>query len=199
MARDLPQDGKRPGHRNPTKIDVVKGSWSDKAATHVCADSSSPRSTSLNLRIYPEALLRESQPKIAEILATRQDLIGLDDGIAGLEEAGTALLELHRIHYELNNQRISVLRHKLLWSIGRRRLGHTVKVADGNRAVFEGKRREERLDKAMLFDQPLRNNPKYLCPDLADCVNSPVSGLVECLVRGWIDGIVLRGGQYQVQ
>lgn len=92
-----------------------------------------------------------------------------------------------------------MLRHELLGRIGRRRLGRAVKVADRDRAILEGKGREERLGETMLLDQPLTNDPKDLCPDFADGVNSPVPGLVECLVRGRVDGFVLWSSQYQTQ
>jgi hypothetical protein len=92
-----------------------------------------------------------------------------------------------------------VLRHELLGRISRRRLGRAVEVADGDRAILEGKGREERLGEAMLLDQSLTDDPKDLCPDFADCVDTPVPGLVECLVRGRVDGFILRSSQHQTQ
>ena len=118
-------------------------------------------------------------------------MVGLDDRVAGFEETGTTLLQLHAVQHELNDQGIAMLRHKLPRRAGGRRLGWAVEVADGDRTILEGKGREERVDEAMLLDQPLSDDPKYLCPDLADCMNSPVPGFVKCLVRGWIDGVIL--------
>ena len=51
----------------------------------------------------------------------------------------------------------------------------------------------------MLRDQTLTDDPKYLRPDLTDRVNTPVPGLIECLVSGWINGVVLGSGQNQMR
>jgi len=88
-----------------------------KVVTHVCADSSSPRSTSLDRRVHPQAFLRKAQPQITEVLSTCQDLVGLDNRVTGFEETRAALLQLHGIQNELNDQRIAVLRHEWLGSI----------------------------------------------------------------------------------
>jgi hypothetical protein len=85
-----------------------------------------------------------------------------------------------------------VLRHELTCRARQKRLRRTVEVTKRDTAVFEGKRWEERLDETVLSDQSLRNDPKNLCPDLTNRVDSPVPRLVECLVRGRINGIVLR-------
>ena len=82
-------------------------------STYVLADSSAPRSTSLNRRVRSQSFLRKGQPQFTEILAAGQDLVGLDDSITSLKETGTALLQLHAIEDKLHNQGVAVLRHEL--------------------------------------------------------------------------------------
>ena len=84
-----------------------------------------------------------------------------------------------------------MLRDKRPWYVPGGKLWHAVEIADRNCAIFERKRREERLNEAMLRNQPLGNDPEYLCPDLTDSVNPPVLGLIERLVCGWVDSCIL--------
>jgi hypothetical protein len=57
--------------------------------------------------------------------------------------------------------------------------------------VSAGGRREEVVREAVLLDEPLRDDPEHLRPDLADGVDTEVSRLVEGLVRRRVDGLVL--------
>lgn len=84
-----------------------------------------------------------------------------------------------------------MFRHKLPWRARRRRIRHTVEIADWDCAIFERKWWEKRLSEAVLLDQPVSNDPEDLCPHLANRVNSPVSRLVKCLVRGGINAFIL--------
>ncbi|SRR6266702_2509667 len=160
--------------------------------THICANPSSPWRASLDCSVNTQPFLRKAQPQIAEVLPACEDLVRLNDSIARVKETRTTLLQLHAIQDELHNKRISVLRDKWLWYVRLGELGCTVEVTKRNRAIFERKWREERLDEAVLRNQPLGDDPEYLCPDLTDRVDPPVLGLIECLVRGRIDRFVLH-------
>ena len=192
-AQESSRDGIPPGPRTPANIDVKTRKIERHLArsTHVLADTSSPRSTSLNRRVRSQSFLRKRRPQVTEILAARQDLVGLDDGITGLKETRTALLQLHPVEHKLHDQGVPVLRHKLTCRTRRKRLRGTVKVAERDTAIFEGKGWEERVGETVLRDQSLSNDPKNFCPDFTNRMNSPVPRFVECLVRGRIDGIIL--------
>ena len=65
--------------------------------TYILASASTPWRLSNNNGIGPETTLCKAFPYLAEVLATSELLVGLDDGIAGLEERGAAGLELHAV------------------------------------------------------------------------------------------------------
>ena len=193
MARESSRDGIQLGPRTPASRDVKTRKIEHHLArsTHVLADTPSPRSTSLNRRVRSQSFLRKRRPQVTEILATCQHLVGLDDGITGLKEAGAALLQLHPVEHKLHNQGVPVLRHKLTCRTRRKRLRGTVKVAERDTAIFEGKGWEERVGETVFRDQSLSNDPKNFCPDFTNRMNSPVPRFVEGLVRGRINGIIL--------
>lgn len=138
-------------------------------------------------------------PDIAEVLSAREDLVRLDDRIARVKETRTTLLQFHAIQHKLYNERISVLRNKWPWDVRGGELRHAVEVTERNRAIFERRRWEERLDEAVLLNQSLGNDPEDLCPDFTDSVNPPVLGPIERLVRGRIDRLILQSGQGWIQ
>jgi len=49
-------------------------------------DSSTPWGPTINASIGTETTLRESFPERAVVLTASEDLVGLDDGVASLEE-----------------------------------------------------------------------------------------------------------------
>jgi hypothetical protein len=104
-AQESSRDGIRPGPRIPANIDGKRHKIERHLArnTHILADASSPRGTSLNRRVRSQSFLRKGQPQFTEILATCQDLVGLNDGIASLKKARAALLQLHAVEDKLHN------------------------------------------------------------------------------------------------
>lgn len=120
--------------------------------THICANPSTPGRASLNGSVNTQPFLCKAQPQIAEVLPACEDLVRLDDRIARVKEARTTLLHLHAVQHELHDKRISVLRDKWLWYIRRGELWHTVEVTERDCAIFERKRREERLNEAVLHN-----------------------------------------------
>ena len=102
MAQEPSRDGIRPGPRTPANTDVKRRIIEHHLArsTHILADTSSPRSASLNRRVRSQSFLRKSQPQFTGILAARQHLVGLDNGITGLKEARPALLQLQSIEHK---------------------------------------------------------------------------------------------------
>lgn len=159
--------------------------------THVSADSSTPRRTSVNTSIRTQPPARKPNPKITVVLTTRQHLVSLNNSIAGIEERRATRLELHAVEYELRNERIAVLGDEgQLLAEGVDLLG-AVEVACGDAAVFEGLGWEERLRVAVLLDEALGDDPEDLSPDFSDGVYAPVAWLIQGLVSGGVDGLVL--------
>ena len=74
MARESSRDGIRPGSRTPANIDIKTRKIERRLtrSTHILANTSSPRSTSLNCRVRSQSFLRKRQPQFTEILAARQ-------------------------------------------------------------------------------------------------------------------------------
>ena len=91
MAQEPSQDGIPPGPRNTANIGVNRRNIERHLArsTHILADTSSPRSTSLNCRVRSQSFLDKGRPQFTEILAARQDLVGLEDGPAGIAAASS--------------------------------------------------------------------------------------------------------------
>lgn len=77
--------------------------------TYVGANSSTPWRLALNSGIRTQSTRAESTPELAEVLATGQDLISLDDSIPGVEERRSARLQLHSVQDQLDDQRVAVL------------------------------------------------------------------------------------------
>ena len=75
--------------------------------------------------------------------------------------------------------------------LGNERLGVTVdlvfagavEVTSGDGAVLPGQRWEESVRESVLLDELLGDDPEDLSPDLANGVDTPITGLVEGLVR----------------
>jgi hypothetical protein len=63
----------------------------------VGTDTSAPRCAAVDASIRAQATLGECDPEVAFVLTAGEDLVGLDDGIASLEERGAAGLELHAV------------------------------------------------------------------------------------------------------
>src|SRR6266404_9433939 len=166
-----------------------------KICTHICANPSSPRRASLDIRVDAQAFLRKAVPYVAEVLTAGKDLVRLNDRITRVKEARTTLVYLHGIQHELGDERISVLRNKWSWYVRRTGLWCAVEVTKRNCAIFKRSWREERLDKAVLRNQSLGNNPEHLCQDFTDRVNTPVLRLIKRLVRGRVDSFVLYSSQ----
>ena len=158
----------------------------------VGSDSSTPWRPAFNASVGTETALRESFPKRTVVLTAGEDLVGLDDSVTSLEERRPARLQLHAVENELSNEGVSVL--------GNERLGGTVdlvfagavEVTSGDGAIFFGQRREEGIRELVLLDEFLGDNPKDLSPDLTNGVHTPVTRLVEGLVRRGVDGDVLE-------
>ena len=66
-----------------------------------------------------------------------------------------------------------------------------VEVAFGDGSVLERLGREEVVGETVLLDQLLGDDPEQLCPDFADRVQASVPRLVQGLVGGRVDGLVL--------
>jgi len=158
----------------------------------VGSDSSAPWGPSINTSIGTKATLRKSFPNRAVVLTPGEDLVGLNDGVASLEERRPARLQLHAVDDQLSNERVSVL--------GNERFGVTVdlvfsgavKVAGGDSAVRFGQRREEGVRESVLHDEFLGDNPEDLSPDLTNGMDTPVTRTVEGLVRRRVDDDVLE-------
>lgn len=68
--------------------------------THVSPDSSTPRCAVDNGSVNTKTTSSEALPQCAEVLATSEHLISLDDRITRVEERRPADLELHAIENE---------------------------------------------------------------------------------------------------
>lgn len=159
--------------------------------SHVGANSSAPWRTAINTSILTQTTLRKANPEIAEVLTAGEDLVGLDDRITSVEERRHALLELHAIKHELDNERVAVLGYKRTAVAEPVELRGLIEIAFGDRAVFESQRREERVSVAVFVDEPLGDDPEYLCPNLADGMYTPVARFVQCLIRRRVNSLVL--------
>ena len=93
--------GKQEGGRSPVKHCkrwVAKGD--SRKITYISADSSTPWSASLNLGVDTKTTRREPSPQFAVVLTTSQLSVSLDNSITGIEEVGSAGLELHSVDDE---------------------------------------------------------------------------------------------------
>jgi hypothetical protein len=149
----------------------------------VGSDSSTPWSPALDVSIGTETTLRESFPERAEVLTTGEDLVSLDDGVTSLEERRPARLQLHAVDNELNAESVSMLGDERLGGTVDLELAGSVEVARGDGAIFLDQRREEGIRELVLLDEFLGDNPEDLSPDLTNGVHTPVTRLVQGLVR----------------
>jgi hypothetical protein len=76
---------------------------------------------------------------------------------------------------------------------GRGVFKRAIEVSFRNGPVGQWRRWEQVFGIAVLDDQALADNPQNLGPNLANGVDTPVPRLVKRLVRGRVDGLVLRG------
>jgi hypothetical protein len=66
-----------------------------------------------------------------------------------------------------------------------------VEITLGDGAIGQGLRREQALREAVFGDQLVGEDPEHLSPHLANGVDTPVPRLVERLVSGGVDSVVL--------
>lgn len=67
-----------------------------------------------------------------------------------------------------------------------------VEVSLWDGTIFKGRRRKQRIDITVLGDETLGHDPENLSPDLANGMDTPVTRFVKCLVRRWVDSVVLQ-------
>lgn len=79
------------------------GRGKSRNRTYIRTDTSTPICTTLHIRIRSQSPVREALPQGAEVLATSEDLVSLNDRIASIEERRTAFLELHPIDHQSAN------------------------------------------------------------------------------------------------
>ena len=149
----------------------------------VGSDSSTPWGPAVNVRVGAETTLRESFPECTIVLTTGEDLVSLDDGITSLEERRPTRLQLHTADYELNDESVSVLRNKRFGGTVNLILAGSVEVTGGDSAILLDQRREEGFRETVLLDEFVGDDPEDLSPDFTNGVHTPVTWLVEGLVR----------------
>ena len=88
----------------------------------------------------------------------------------------------HKSCNSLDDQGITMLRHKRLSLAGGSILSRPIEVSLRHRSVLKRCRREQCVDIAVLIDEALRDDPEDLGPDFANGVYTPVTRLVESLV-----------------
>ena len=115
----------------------------------------------------------------------------MDDSVTSLEERRSARLQLHTVDDKLSNERVSVLGNERLGGTAGIVLARSVEVASGDGAIFFSQRGEEGVGESVFVDEFLGDDPEHLGPDLADGVHTPVTWLVEGLVRRRVDGDIL--------
>jgi len=143
----------------------------------VVPDSTAPRRLSNHTGVLAEPSLRKRLPDEAGVGTAGSDLVRLDDSVPGVEERGSARLQLEAVKDKLHRQRVAVLgdeRGGLASRIERLLRGLEVVVV----GLGSVRRREERGGEAVLLHEALRHDEQELGPDLADGVDTPVSGLL---------------------
>jgi len=158
----------------------------------VGSDSSTPWGPSVDASIGTEATLRESFPDRAIVLTTGEYLVGLNNGVASLEERRPARLQLHAVDDELSNERVSVFGNEWLGVTVDLIFAGAVKVTSGDGTIRFSQRREKCVRESVLLDELLGDNPEDLSPDLTNGVDTPVTRTVEGLVCRGVDGDVLE-------
>ena len=159
--------------------------------TYVSADSSTPWSLALDLGVRAQATSREAFPQLAVVLATSEHLVCLNDGVTSIKEGRTAGLQFHAIEDKLNDERVAVLGDQRLLVAKDVDLLRAVEVTNRDRAISERSGRVEAVRETVLGDETLRDDPEDLSPDFTDGVDTPVAGLVEGLVGGRVDSLIL--------
>jgi hypothetical protein len=71
-------------------------------------------------------------------------------------------------------------------------LSGAVEVTNRNRSVFRRFGGIQVVREAVLLDEALRDDPEDLGPDFTDGMDTPVTRLVESLVRRRVDSLVLE-------
>ena len=92
-------------------------------------------------------------------------------------------MQLHSVDDKLSNESVSVLGNERFGGTVNIVLTRSVEVASGDRPILLGQWREEGVRESVFLDESLGGNPEDLSPDLADGVHTPVTWLVESLVR----------------
>ena len=60
--------------------------------------------TDFEISVGSKSPIGEAPPQFTEVLASGEDLVCLNDGIASVEERGPAWLELHAVQYEPDHE-----------------------------------------------------------------------------------------------
>ena len=172
-----------------------------------------PRRASNHPRLRAQPAICKSAPEIAEVLTSGKRVVGIDDGVARVDEGGQARLELHAVDDELEGERVAVLWHQrgcgeCVW-VERRRMFPSFRIqllqgqrravercevgmiVDRKRGVFREGRGEERVGEAVCADELLGDGEEHFSPDFADGVRLPVGGRVESFVCRRVGGLVL--------
>lgn len=160
--------------------------------TYVSADSSTPGGTTVNTSLGTQTTASKASPKLAEVLPTGQYLVSLNDGVTGIEERRATRLKLHAVENKLGNECVTVLGHKGLLLAECIILLGTIEVALGNCAIGKRFRREEGVRVSVLGNETLGDDPEDLSPNFTNGVHTPVTRLIESLVRRGVDGVVLK-------
>ena len=79
-----------------------------RQGTYIRSDSSTPRRATVNTGVRTQTTLSEALVEQAIVLTACEDLVGLDDSVPCIQEAGHALLQLHAVDNQPIIQVISV-------------------------------------------------------------------------------------------
>ena len=160
--------------------------------TYVSADSSTPWGTAVNTSLGTQTTAGKASPKLAEVLPTGQHLVSLNDGITGIKERRATWLKLHAVENELGNECVTVLGYKGLLLAERIILLRTVEVTHRDGTISERLRREQGVGVSVLGNETLGDDPEDLSPNFTNGVHTPVTRLIERLVRRGVDSVVLQ-------
>ena len=116
----------------------------------------------------------------------------MDDGVTGLEERRPARLQLHTADDELDNEGVSVLGDERFGAAVDLIFTGPVEVPGGNGTILLDQGREERIREPVLLYKFIGDDPEDLSPDFTNGVHTPVTRLVEGLVRRGVDVDVLK-------
>src|SRR5206468_1361776 len=76
--------------------------------------ASTPRRTALEYSTPAKATLGKASPYLTCVLTVGQELISLNDGVAGVDERGFARLDLHSVDNKLQEEGVAVREYMLL-------------------------------------------------------------------------------------